>query len=538
MARPGPKTFSSGGPAGPSDRHRPDGTYLGRLADMLGLHGPATAGDGPRLLEAGWSGEQAVLRLVLGSGEGHVVTVEERRPSTPAYARARHLVVAYRGSGAPGTLRELLAEMAVHLGDARIEDLQAVLPRTEVRMVPDERDPLYRDLPALRCLAPWTTLTALDHVGRSVPCAPAWLDSALTEAEVAAELEEPPELVRQRDREHRLRYGRPWLHPASEATTLPALWNGPLFRQMRRTMSAPAGTPRCHPSCRVLLGVETRGLTHFDRPDHDLAPAVVANRQLLAEEIRERRAVLQASPLELGIDVAARCNIACGFCGGPQGAIGDLTPSRYEQVVAWLPALMQLVVAGPGEPLTSPALRQLLDLLDAGDYPSLLLSLTTNGTLLTPAWLGRHRGVSWGQIRISLNAGSAETYRKATGTDLFGRLLENVEAVAALRDVGRCPLRLVLSCVLSRHVLGDLERFAETVHRFGASAVLEPMTGNARRLSPFTSPDLTRQLADECQAVATAFERRNPGVSAAFRGASRFCEQRLREGDLRPLPRS
>jgi hypothetical protein len=47
------------------------------------------------------------------------------------------------------------------------------------------------------------------------------------------------------------------------------------------------------------------------------------------------------------------------------------------------------------------------------------VSLTTNGTLLTPSFLARHAAVRWSHVRVSLNAGSEATHARMTGKRLF-----------------------------------------------------------------------------------------------------------------------
>jgi molybdenum cofactor biosynthesis enzyme MoaA len=378
------------------------------------------------------------------------------------------------------------------------------------------------------CVAPWTTLTLYSQGHHPVPCAPAWVDTSL----------DLPSL----QRDGFVPVGR--LMRAEEYDmgnadwSLHAMWNAPLYRQMRAQMGGGGASTRCRASCRVILGVEERGSTFFRIPDASLSPSVRENRRRLLEEILAGRDLLTATPLELTLGVSAHCNFTCGFCTGPQGAYGELTEARLTEVLSWLPGLMQLSVVGPGEPLMSVTFQKLLAEIGTGRYPSLRLSLTTNGTLLRPSWLAKHEGICWGQLRLSLNAGSAATHVRMTGKHLWAQLMENLDAVVAMRDRRDGPFTLALSCVLSQTVAGDLMNFAAIVDRARALPILEPMTGNLNDLSPYVRIDRTRAMRDECQAVADRYAGRNDAIAAAFDAMARFADERLRDQRFDPLPSS
>ena len=397
---------------------------------------------------------------------------------------------------------------------------------------PEPEAPSNEDLPealvSRLCVAPWTTLTLYSQGHHPVPCAPAWVDTSLDLPALQAEGFVPVgRLMRLEEYDMR-----------NEDWSLHAMWNAPLYRQMRAQMASGGASSRCRPSCRVILGVEERGRPFFRIPDATLSPSVRENRRLLLEEILAGRDKLTAMPLELTLGVSAHCNFTCGFCTGPQGAYGELTEARLAEVLTWLPGLMQLSVVGPGEPLMSVTFQKLLAEIGTGRYPSLRLSLTTNGTLLRPSWLARHEGIRWGQLRLSINAGSAETHTRMTGKHLWAQLMENLEAVVAMRDKRDGRFTLALSCVLSQTVVGDLMNFAAIVDAARALPILEPMTGNLNDLSPYTRPDRTRAMRDECQAVADRYAGRNEAVASAFDAMARFADERLRERRFDPLPAS
>jgi MoaA/NifB/PqqE/SkfB family radical SAM enzyme len=392
-------------------------------------------------------------------------------------------------------------------------------------------------LPNLLCFAPWTTLSVCEPRFHAVPCALSWVETDMTPeqivAEVGSDLEDEREraAIAHREIDHR----SSWYVTENERVSLMELWNSPLLRLMRREMTGGEKSSRCRTMCRVVMGVEERGISNFQRPDDELTPAIVANRRLLLEEIHAGKSVLTAKPLDLMIGVSAHCNISCGFCDGPLGAYGDLSDRRREEIIALLPTLMSFGVSGPGEPLMNKNFLALLAHISDHGYPALSLSLTTNGTLLTPEFLARNANVPWGSVRVSLNAGSAATWERMTGKPYFERVLRNLDALCALRDRRERSFSVTLSLVLGSVQMGDLMKFAQIVHDHRTAIIIEPMNDDKRELSPWVRPPRLAALADELHSVAEAFVEKNPDISRAFRAVEGFARTRLQSQDFEVL---
>lgn len=431
------------------------------------------------------------------------------------------------GEAPTEAMRPLSAAQAVDL-QGRLEVTQATRRAARRR----------GDLPDLLCLAPFTSLSIHELRKRPVPCAQSWVDTTSTPEMEAEILGAPVAQVEAQNRVAQERWGVPWHDVMNEDWPLREVWNAPLLRHMRRQMLGGGPSDRCRSSCRVVLGVEERGTPFLMRPDEELTPEVVANRRLLLDDIREGRDELRALPLDLCVGVSSHCNITCGFCTGPMGNFGELSDRRYDEVVSLLPTLMHLSVVGPGEPLMSPAFGRLLDHIRARGYPSLTLGLTTNGTLVRRGWVERYGDLPWSMIRVSLNAGSATTYERMTHkAGYFERVIEGLELLAAMRDRRAEPFDLVVSCVLSANVAGDLEGFADTASRLRARVVLEPMTGDLDGNSPYKSHERTQALSTECRAIAEAYAVKDPGIARAFHAMATFADERVRRRLQVILPR-
>jgi MoaA/NifB/PqqE/SkfB family radical SAM enzyme len=393
-------------------------------------------------------------------------------------------------------------------------------------------------LPNLLCLAPWTTLTATDPRRNSVPCALSWVHSDMTPEENAAELgtsvDDERALETTAGIERQVVDGS-WYVVANERLSLMELWNSPLLRLMRREMRGGEKSSRCRSMCRVVMGVEERGIVYFQRAEDELTPAIVANRRRLLEEVHAGKEVLTAKPLDLVMGVAAHCNISCGFCDGPLGRYGDLSDRRRDEIIELLPTLMSFGVSGPGEPLMNKNFLALLRHISDTGYPSLVVSLTTNGTLLTPQLLARNANVPWGSVRISLNSGSADTYERMTGKRYFDRIMTNLDALCALRERGPRRFSITLSLVLGSVQMGDLAKFAQIVHERRTGIVVEPMYDNLRGLSPWVRADRLPALVDELGSVADSYVEKNPDIARAFRAVEGFARERMRAQDYEVL---
>jgi len=424
---------------------------------------------------------------------------------------------------------------------ARIAPLTAdeafALDPSQSKPMTNEPRPFHTDrglvgLPNLLCFAPWTTLSACEPRFHPVPCALSWVDTEMTPEQIAAETGAPIDDEREHERISLRELSGAWHVIDNQRLTLMDLWNSPLLRLMRREMTGGEKSSRCRAMCRVVMGVEERGIQYFQRPDAELTREVIANRERLREEIHAGKSVLTAKPLELMMGVSAHCNISCGFCDGPRGAWGDLSDRHRDEITAWLPSLMSFGVSGPGEPLMNRNFVALLQHISDVGYPSLIVSLTTNGTLLTPEFLDRNRNVPWGSVRMSVNAGSADTYERMTGKRYFDRMMRNLDALCDLRDRRDPPFSITLSFVIGSVQIGDLAKFAKIVDDHRTGIVVEPMYDNLRNLSPWILPDKLRVIADELESVADSYAERNPDITRALRAVEQFTRKRIASGDL------
>ncbi len=197
-------------------------------------------------------------------------------------------------------------------------------------------------------------------------------------------------------------------------------------------------------------------------------------------------------PLSGTLEITERCNLACLMCyinqpaGSGEAAAREMTLAQITQVVDQLAdaGCLFLLLTG-GEPLLRP---DFCDIYRHVKQQGMLVSLYTNGTLLTPQiadFLGEWRPSN---LEITLYGATQATYERVTrAPGSFARCLRGIELAL---DRG---LRLNLKSVLVRANRHEVEAMRALAAQYGVpyrfDAVLFPRLGGNgaspdQRLSP------------------------------------------------------
>jgi len=168
-------------------------------------------------------------------------------------------------------------------------------------------------------------------------------------------------------------------------------------------------------------------------------------------------------PLAGTIELTRRCNNHCRHCynnlpaADPRALAGELRTNELSRIMdeAAVAGCVWLLLTG-GEIFLRPDFREIYT---HAKQSGLLVTLFTNGTLITPEladFLAAQRPFS---IEITLYGATRETYERVTGTPgAFGRCLRGI---GHLRDRG-LPLKLKATVsALNRHETREMKRLAE-----------------------------------------------------------------------------
>ena len=200
---------------------------------------------------------------------------------------------------------------------------------------------------------------------------------------------------------------------------------------------------------------------------------VEENRLLNAEELKRGETRLASAPMVVNIEVTGRCNIVppCVFCAGKsQGQNYDALSLGYlDRYRPLLDRSTHVNDCSFGEPLTHP---QFIDLARQVTSNGQGFSFATNGLLLKGskadelAKCGPRLAVN-----ISVNAATAETYKKLNGHDFHG-LVQNIrEYIAKCKENYGQPA-IVLTFIVMKVNQGEVADFLRLAKELGCQALL------------------------------------------------------------------
>jgi radical SAM protein with 4Fe4S-binding SPASM domain len=141
----------------------------------------------------------------------------------------------------------------------------------------------------------------------------------------------------------------------------------------------------------------------------------------------------------------------------------------FTRIVDQLPDIARVVLHGVGEPmLVKDLARRVRYLKDRGTY----VLFNTNGTALTPRNGRELAEAGLDELRVSLDAADAGTFKLVRGTDDFERILRNVAAFIEMqRCEGFSQPRVSLWLTGLKETVGQLTDFVRLAHEIGVREV-------------------------------------------------------------------
>jgi molybdenum cofactor biosynthesis enzyme MoaA len=180
-----------------------------------------------------------------------------------------------------------------------------------------------------------------------------------------------------------------------------------------------------------------------------------------------------ARPQWFMIETTSHCNLKCVMCPHGRDAMPnktDLDTSRFSGEFDFLAVADRMQLFGTGEPLMSAAFWQIIESIDPGTATE--VSINSNGTLLNQERIDRllRSPLSW--ISISLDAATAETYRRIRGAD-FQLVISWVQDLIRERDRRRSARRLAvfINMTLMRANIEEFPAFVDLAADIGADGV-------------------------------------------------------------------
>ncbi|WP_341989875.1 radical SAM protein [Azorhizobium sp. AG788] len=139
-------------------------------------------------------------------------------------------------------------------------------------------------------------------------------------------------------------------------------------------------------------------------------------------------------PVCLYLETTNRCNLLCTTCPRTYAELeppADMSWELFTSIVDQIPDLERAVLHGVGEPMLVKDLPRMVRYLkDRGTY----VLFNTNGTVLNDRNGRALIDAGLDELRVSLDAANAKSYKAVRGKDYFGRILKNVRAFRALQE--------------------------------------------------------------------------------------------------------
>lgn len=207
------------------------------------------------------------------------------------------------------------------------------------------------------------------------------------------------------------------------------------------------------------------------------------------------------------------CNHACPMCWlhylSPEelkhGKEKDLEEGMrlgdYMTLLAGMPpGLEEVNLVGGGEPLLHPEAVEIMRAIKRHRLKGLLI---TNGTLMNEPVSKALIDIRWDAVRVSVNAGDAETYRLVQGVDRFDTLVSNMKTFVRLRRDASAEAQccLIILHIIQRENFPTIDKLFAFAEEIGADAL---EFGPVIPYSPHfeLSPDELRQAGDTLTACA------------------------------------
>ena len=152
-------------------------------------------------------------------------------------------------------------------------------------------------------------------------------------------------------------------------------------------------------------------------------------------------------PVLVTVDPINECNLSCEWCNSaqilkqrhnriPTGALLEIADglARWQGCLKWPQGVEAVCIAGGGEPLLHDGIGQFIEAcVDKG----IEVGLVTNGTLLDKCLEPLSR-CAW--VGVSVDAGTAPTFRKLKGRDVFDKICENINMLVSYSQKYVCNL--------------------------------------------------------------------------------------------------
>lgn len=195
-------------------------------------------------------------------------------------------------------------------------------------------------------------------------------------------------------------------------------------------------------------------------------------RRYFEQAAPQRAGVPTRKPVCLYLETTNRCNLLCTTCPRTYEELeppADMSWELFTSIVDQIPDLERAVLHGVGEPMLVKDLPRMVRYLkDRGTY----VLFNTNGTVLNDRNGRALIDAGLDELRVSLDAANARSYKAVRGKDYFGRILKNVRAFRALQErEGHTNPRVSAWLTGLKETVAELPAFVQVAADIGVKEV-------------------------------------------------------------------
>jgi MoaA/NifB/PqqE/SkfB family radical SAM enzyme len=273
-------------------------------------------------------------------------------------------------------------------------------------------------------------------------------------------------------------------------------------------------------ACRALDLQLERAIREYLASEPDPLRVRAINHKIVDYEADQRVERVKGFPYRIYIELTSACNLRCRMC--TQSSLDVLTPlfldlDRMESIEPALRYVELVSLVGFGETFLHRDFRAFFERVSR---PGLATRIISNGILVDESLARFLVGKELGELWVSLDATTPETYRFVRGVDQFDRILSNIRRLNEIkRELGKTSPEISLTFVAMRQNIAELPNYVRLARELGAVGVHvcyvivydEPM----REQSLFFDPETSNRYMSEARALAADY-------GLAFHGPAEF----------------
>lgn len=161
-----------------------------------------------------------------------------------------------------------------------------------------------------------------------------------------------------------------------------------------------------------------------------------ATKNLIKNKAMRAVEIVPDFPSRINIEPTNQCNLRCNMCPRQDQtrAVGEMDIALFEKIADEISrhAPAEVRLHKDGEPLMAPHIFDFIEYIKTV-APSTLLNMDTNALLLDEEKAARILDSRLDVLLFSVNAATADTYKKVRGSTKYDKMIANIERFLAMR---------------------------------------------------------------------------------------------------------